>query len=307
MSHRFATRARKPNAGGDRPVAVARGWRFAWVVEFVGGQLGAFGPVFIILSVIAVVKVRSMSQLSPQERSDRLWLALSALPAVGFFLVLSVTKPVLGNWPIPSFAPVVPLVAELLMREWIVACESMAPAAQREYRRVRSLWTTVAVYGLVGWGLIAFPNLISHLPIVGAAFESEIASRFQGHRAEAHRLATVLRNAETPQDATPIIITRYYMTAALYAFYLPDHPRVFSAGSLVGKHATSYDFWPDTDLRSPDLHGRTAILHGEPSIPWDQVLSFGDIERIADGRYSIARNFRGLQTRESDQYSNSGR
>jgi hypothetical protein len=83
------------------------------------------------------------------------------------------------------------------------------------------------------------------------------------------------------------------MDAALLAFYLPDHPPVFTAGKYLGKRSTTFDQWPDTNLESPALLGRTMLLVGPPGTPWADALNFDHIEPLADDQYLLGINYRG--------------
>ena len=117
----------------------------------------------------------------------------------------------------------------------------------------------------------------------------------------------MLRAITTPDGKPPRVVTRHYMQAALYSFYLPDHPVISTAGKYLGKRSTTYDEWPDTRLENPDLVGRTLLLVevqgnvprerskvlAEVAVPWDRALLFDRLEPVDGGRFHLAVNFRG--------------
>ncbi|HBS27918.1 MAG TPA: hypothetical protein DEB06_00355 [Phycisphaerales bacterium] len=77
--------------------------------------------------------------------------------------------------------------------------------------------------------------------------------------------------------AEPMYIADHYMRAALLAYYAPGRPSACSAVSLLGGRRSSYDFFPDTDLRGPALLGRPAVLVGAAPERWDRALSFDEV------------------------------
>jgi hypothetical protein len=90
-----------------------------------------------------------------------------------------------------------------------------------------------------------------------------------------------------------VIVARYYMTASLYAFYLPDHPRVFNAGGTLGRRPSCYDFWPETDLSDPRLHGRTVLFDGQSGRKWTDVFYLRACRPIEGGKYFLGEGFGG--------------
>ncbi|MDB5296104.1 MAG: hypothetical protein JWO31_2087, partial [Phycisphaerales bacterium] len=211
-----------------------------------------------------------------------------AVPAVSFFVALSPVTPMLASWPMPSFAPLVVLVAVF---------------AAGEFRRpggpdvgFRRAWRAAVVYGLGGWLVLSFPNALALVPGAAHALRGPLR-RIAGHREAAAELAEVLGAVRTPDGRPPLIVARYYMTAAEYAFYLPGHPTVYNAGRLLGKRPSSYDFWHETDLTDPALAGRTAVLDGRGSKGWEEILRFDSVAPLAGGRAYLGRGFRGVAER----------
>src|SRR5262249_50784963 len=122
--------------------------------------------------------------------------------------------------------------------------------------RIQTLWGVLLWYGVIGWMVLSFTSGLGYLPFVGAHLRKSLVARFTGHREEASQLQAVLSSVKPPDGAPPLIVTKYYMPACLYAFYLPAHPPVTSAQAYLGRRSTTLDQWPDTSLANPALRGR---------------------------------------------------
>jgi hypothetical protein len=162
-------------------------------------------------------------------------------------------------------------------------------------RAIGFIFRCTIIYGIGGWLLLSFPNVLPKLPVVGPKFEKSIMKRISGHRQRAAQLQAIIDATHDEFGRPPLVITRYYMDAALDAFYLPGHPQVFNAGTMTGQRPTSYDFWPSNDLSSPALLNRSAVMDGySPTHPWDQVLRFDSITPVTGAKIFQARNYRGI-------------
>src|SRR5207253_6890345 len=119
----------------------------------------------------------------------------------------------------------------------------------------------------------------------------------QGHRAAAAQAQVALNRVTAQTGHPPILVARYYMTAALYAFYLPNHPIVANAATQLDKQPTSYDFWPDTNLASTGLLGQTLLLDNQgrgSKRPWGEVLRFTRLEPLDDGAWFVGEGYQGM-------------
>jgi hypothetical protein len=224
-----------------------------------------------------------------------------ALPGIAFYLSLSLIKPVLGNWPFPCFVTLAVLVGDLAAdelaryRDRLDAWRAGGRAGPRPRTLFRSCWDVTVGYGLVAWLILSFPVLLAGLPVVGRTVHKGLLTKMTGHRAAAAPLQAARNRARAETGRDPLLVSRYYMTAALYAFYLPDHPVVFNAGAQLGKRHTAYDYWADTDLASPALLGRDALLDGAGAYPWPTVLRFGSAEELDGGRFTLAHDYAGVR------------
>jgi hypothetical protein len=249
-----------------------------WFLSLLGAQIGALGPAVIALMLLAW---RATLQRRDDPRyTGRLWLICCAVPSVAFFFLLSLTKPVLGSWPFPSFVTLVVLAGDLLTDSW------------------HAYWWRFAVaYGIGAALLLGFPTWLTHLPLPKKTTAS-ILEKMTAHRARAQSLDAARKSLVAATGRPPIFVARYYMNAALDAFYLPDHPTVFCAGTQFAKRPTAYDFWPATDLFDPALHGRDAVLDGHGPRPWEGAFYFSRVESTPGGVIFLGRGYGGVIPRD---------
>jgi hypothetical protein len=138
--------------------------------------------------------------------ADRLWLLCCAVPSLAFFFLLSFTKPVLGSWPFPSYVTLIVLAGDGLVESW------------HPY-----WWRSAVGYGAGAALLLGFPTWLTRLPLPKKTTAS-ILEKMTGHQAHAQALDAARQSLLAATGRQPIFVARYYMTAALDAFYLPDHP-----------------------------------------------------------------------------------
>ncbi len=268
-------------AGGDQAGQINRGNPLAWLGGTIGGIIGAFGPACVILFVWSSWRAAKDRREDAEAWRDRLWLMCAAWPSVAFFVLLSLRKPVVPSWPLPSMVPLVVLAAEMvnagLARDW----------------KIKAAWWGLVAYGVGGWFIIAYPTVLGHLPVFGNRIEERLITRFTGHREAAMELQKTLAMISTPDGRPPVIVTRHYMQAALYSFYLPGHPVVLTAGKYLGKRSTTFDQWSDTNMENPALLGRTLLLDGEGDVKWEKGLKFDQRQSLDDGKFFLATNYQG--------------
>lgn len=257
-------------AGGDQAGHVPAGHPILWLLAVVGAIVGACGPAFFLL-------LRPRGGAVPESS----WLLCAAAPGVLFFVLLSLTKPVIGSWPLPAMVSLVPLAAQSVVRGL-----SLEPVDAR----VRRTFGALVIYGVLAQFLFFFPTPLSRLPFFGERLERGVIRRFTGRREKAISLSRVLASLDRPDSRRPLLVADHYMEAALLTFYLPGHPSVSCAG--MGRRSTTFDLWPDTRLDDPSLLGRSLVLIGPPEVGFDRGLRFGATRRIADG-VLLAEGFRG--------------
>jgi 4-amino-4-deoxy-L-arabinose transferase-like glycosyltransferase len=265
-------------AGGDQDSSGGSRFSPSWFLSLLGAQIGALGPAVVALMIIA--GRGALRGREDRRYADRLWLLCCALPSVAFFFLLSLTKPVLGSWPFPSYVTLLVLAGDWLCESWH-----------------RYWWRLAVGYGVGAALLLGFPTWLTRLPLPKKT-TAAILEKMTGHRAHAQALDAARQSLVAVRGRQPIFIARYYMTAALDAFYLPDHPTVFCAGTQFGKRSTAYDFWAGTDLFDPALHGRDAALDGHGPRPWGGAFYFSQVEGLPGGVIFLGREYGGVIPRD---------
>jgi 4-amino-4-deoxy-L-arabinose transferase-like glycosyltransferase len=259
---------------GDRAVEPPGFVRFWGPLELAGLAVGILGPA----AVLSLLEIRMA--LGERARRPEAWDACIfsisvALPMLLFYLVVSFRTRLEGNWPLAA------LLTLLL---------PAASFAAREGRPAR-LWTRICVaYGFAALLVIHLPLLAAGLPILGRLVP---VHRFKGFAAVASSAAAPLAELRSRTGREPFVVAATYGDAALLAFYAPGHPVATSAASLLGDRPSSYDVFPDTDLRSERLKGRPALLLGGTPETWSAVLGFDRVEASPDPRFVLGFGYRG--------------
>ncbi len=279
--------------GGDLPVR-HEPYTPWWTAQFFLTQAGLLGPVLAAMVVICIVRGDSKRDSSAEDRRARAYLLCCGLPVVLFYFGVSLWREIEGNWPIAGYVTLLVLVAMRLMREldhhasltrdWLDL-----PAHQRKrmgwLRRGpetpwQVLWHWALGVGIVSLIALAYLPAVASLPVVGKRVPMH---RLMGQRQAVADLARVIEAVRQRDGVAPLIFTDHYSRASSIAYYLPGQPRVFSATSRLGGRRSAYDFFPDTDLTSPELRSRNVVLVGGfvnfegPNRRWHEAFSFRDI------------------------------
>lgn len=295
-------------AGGDVAPRIGAGkpwsWKPEWTIEFLAGQIGLIGPALLLIAAALAHALRSRREGGPPSTGHGLsspaidsFLFWCAAPVLLFYFALTWFTDVEGNWPIAGYTTLLVLAARrapseltryrAMVHAWL--SETLRPRPRRGLLRRKPETTfQIAWHWSIGYGAVAaFGMLIlpwlAGLPLVGKLVPMQ---RLTGQRAAAasvHRaVSDVMTRTQDPSISgnEPLYVASSYGRAGLLAFYLPGHPPVCSAASLMGGRRSSYDFFEDTDLRRAELRGRVAALIGAPRARWERVL--GSLDVFAD-------------------------
>ena len=276
-------------AGGD--ITPRRSWSYQpmWTIEMILGQLGALGPPVIALVLLSLRRLWQARKDSADQWMAVQFMLCCGLPVLLFYFLLSFITDVEANWPLAgylSFFVVVAIAApgelqryRVLVITWL-ACENRPrPRAGYFRRRPETAWQ-IAWHWTIGWGLVAclFIMTAPLLRYVPGLENTRGLTRVTGHREWAGKVQQVILHLSSQTGTQPLVIADQYGNASLLAYYLPDRPsRVFSAASLLGGRVSAYDYFPDTDLNSQELTGRTAVLVGSNMVKWRSALAFDRI------------------------------
>lgn len=245
-------------AGGDRPInATPRAYDPRWTFEFLGTQIGLAGPVLIVIALSLIRASKNRAGDPAAWHAARFALATS-LPILLFYLAVSLTTDVEGNWPIAGYTTLL-----------IPVALTVASAAGATRWTLRTAWHWSIGYGSVALLALFMLQWLDRVPYLTDAIPYH---RISGHRAYA------LRISDVAQEADAFVIADQYTRAALLAYYLRGRPAVRSATSSLGGRRSSYDFFTDTSLRDPSLVGRHAVLVGATPEKWRRAFAFDSIE-----------------------------
>ncbi len=277
--------------GGDVPTQWDRPFAAFSLLELIASEIGVIGPPAFLLVVLAVVwSVRTRSAY-PERWPAHLLMLCCGLPVIGFFLLVSLVSHVEPNWPASGFLTLLVLVAQGTVvhwpawrrrrRRWEQRADAALQAGTAPPGAPRSAWMVswkwMVGFGLVTAGIVAFPNLWARLPVVGRAVPMFRLSGAREMAARADAARAMLRD-RTGEE--PFVVAASYGVASELAFYMDGRPTVYGAGSYVGRRASQYDYWEDTDLGDRSLLGRPAVLVMRSADEWMAAFDFEQIETL---------------------------
>ncbi|MCS6975842.1 MAG: glycosyltransferase family 39 protein [Gemmatales bacterium] len=277
-------------------------------LHYLAGQFGAlfgFWFIFILGSVLAaawkIVPSRRDRESLPAFTSDAQdskaipkasWIATDQavfllsffVPTFVVFFAFSLKTKIELNWPVTAY-----LSGGVLAAGWVLAnCRS--PVTW--WRKLsQGLLATAAVIGLAAVILMHRTDwLYPLLPIQGAGPDAvslgprrwDPTCRLRGWRTLAAEV-DALRGQLRKEGIEPVLIAGGWALPGEIAFYLPDHPQVYSIGSANGGRLSQYDFWRPNPVWDPEaFRGRTMICVGD-LVP----TAHGAFGRIEPTRYVV--------------------
>jgi 4-amino-4-deoxy-L-arabinose transferase-like glycosyltransferase len=200
--------------------------------ELIGGQLGLVGPLlFLALMMVFFAGIRRWRD--GDEISGL--LVCTAAPLLVLCLLVSLSKSVYANWPLPAYLGLLPLSAHLLSR-------NVAPEFWHKWRNVSlklNLFLAALAYLLYLGVTAGLPAKI--LPTKKLTGWSELGAAVDG----------ILESEAGKRFAG--VISDEYGTSSEIAFYSKLHPRTYCA--LLGdRRMNQYDVWGGWgELKGKDL------------------------------------------------------
>jgi hypothetical protein len=235
------------------------------------------GPVVVLGLWEWVDHVRGVVRDRAGEGSVRSYLIALAAPVLIFYLLVSFTTQVEGNWPVAGFVTLVPLAA---MR----AARAGGVYPRGVMARSRWLWSAGVVVGVVAGVCALRLDVLAGVPGVGRLVP---VGRFMGERERGVYARRLLDGLRDRTGKEPFIITHHYGRAAALWYSTPGVERTYCASSVLPRgRRTPWDDWRETDLRGPaseGLVGRPALAVGGDEEDW--LAMFARVERAReDGR-----------------------
>lgn len=278
--------------GGDVAADPGRHYDPFWTLSYLFYPIAVLGPPAAWLAFRSLIGAWRNRATEPDGWRLASFAFHTAIPVLGFYLLVTLRTDVKLNWPVAGFTVLlVPLAVS-------------AAARFHADPLTRKLWGWTVGFGIASALAISF----ARTPL--QAIDQKV---IMGHKIDVHpmlkRISGFKRSAESVERAAaemkretghePFYVASTYGRAALLAFYMKGHPVVASADSYMGGRESSYDYFPDTDLSNPALLGRPAILLGrsEGDVDqwvWEKALYFQSIERtVFYGRVYRGYEYRG--------------
>lgn len=208
--------------------------------EFLGSQLGVLSP-FVFLGMIAAAWALLRQKHRPLE-NDMRYLLCASLPVFFLLLAKSLFGKAQANWAAPAYYA------------WAILAVIQADRWYEESKRRGKSGRVVAYAALslaTAFAISAFLHNPSLIRAPGAAATLERLGVEKPHRLDpAWRMigwdslgrAVTRAREKMPRPSETLILTSYYQTAALLAFYVEGNPRTYCV--RFGGRKSQYDLWP---------------------------------------------------------------
>lgn len=281
-------------AGGDGVVHEGLAYDPMWTLEWLGGQLGVVGPGVWLLMILGLFLARHNRSTSPDTNANdnatdphpfnttRLgssYLLWCGLPVWVFYGFVSLRTDVEANWPIGAYVTWSALAGVGLAT---LAANRIKPASPTLVRLAKAGLALALVVGIISQVV-----LIAGVPMMQAiglgdrtTAVGRLVSRAKGNDQQAAMVQALIDQHASPDGTRPMVIANYYTTTALLRYNLPGRPVVYCGMSRLGGRINPYDYFTDTDLADPSLHGRDAILVGSGPQAWRDGFAFGSVQVI---------------------------
>jgi undecaprenyl-diphosphatase len=207
--------------------------------ELLGGQLALAGPLILLGSIWAVYASFCWDRGSPKL----LYFAASAAPVLVLVVLVSLTKRVYANWPLPFY------VGGLL------CLTHYYDSAGVRGERLRRLYIPALCSSLVF-------TFLAHLVFLGFSWgvpgKYLPTKKLVGWSELAQIVQEELNSWKKSEGAEPFLLAGHYGVASAISFYAQGRPYVRCA-FLGQRRMNQYDIW-DTEERWHELRGRDALI-----------------------------------------------
>ncbi len=277
-----AKHIRSDTAGRDAIV-----WDFSFfgralrtIGEFIGGQVGAVGPMLAIILVAALVYALGRRGQADPRRRAMLFLAMMGLPLYALVLIVSTYKGVGVNWPAPAY------FTFMILGAYFLATRMASP---EKWKRWRGLVWGTAIFG-IAFAPIAHDTSILYPSIAKLGGKKPIEPRkwdptFRLRGWE--ELGKYIGDELVKLRPGALVMAEEYQWTSEAAFYTKGQPKTYYLGSWFADperrwRLTQFDVWPDRALDQPQLVGRDAIVVAHEPFPAQLEQAFASVERLPD-------------------------
>lgn len=285
-------------AGGDRAQAsggARQAYSPMWTIGLVGSQAGFLGAAVVACAVVIWRAGRPGSRVGEPAFAFGWWVGA---PVLLMYLVLSFVAKPEGNWPIAGWVTVLAAGAVWLGEsangkrqtanggqqtvDLQPIADSRLPIAPSDNGLRRSVWRWSVWSGVVvALGLARLDLVRQGAGLISPALARGVpVGRVMGISAVAESALEQQRLLRVRTGLEPFIVAQQYGRASLLRFVLPGRPVVYCASSQTGNRIVQQDYWADTDLASPSLLGRPALLIGGDQAGKAWATAFDTVEPI---------------------------
>ncbi len=202
------------------------------LVNFLGSQIIVITPLLLIFLIYGTIKI-GIQGIKDNDRRY-LFLFLTSIPIIVFFLLKSIQGKVEGNWTIPGYISAFIASAYFFVKQW---------------HSTRTSTKRLIVSGLI---LAFLVTVIAHYPdILRLPPDKDPSVRLKGWR-EMGRIVTGV--VDKMDKGNTFIFTDSYQLSSLLAFYVRGNPVTYCIN--LGRRMNQYDLWPGFY----NLVGRDAIF-----------------------------------------------
>ncbi len=256
-------------------------WYF---VELLAGQAGLVGPLLFVCIIWALSW--GLQYYGKSSRVER-FLLCASLPLALLVVVVSFTKRIYVNWPLPVYIGGLLLLAGCLEKEGMLA------------KRLRRFFRPAV-------GLNFLILLSAHAPVLGFTFGLSPSllpsARLAGWDLLGQKVEEALKLNQGDQPL--LIITHDYAIASEISFYAPSHPFVYCT-NIGWRRMNQHDIWTkDEDWEK--LQGRNALLvfKEQSESAWARA-HFEKVEELSPSPY-VTINYAGSPIRSFYFYNAEG-
>jgi len=253
-------------------------------LAYVGGQFGILIGMWFYAWAFSMIVHRP----TVERRSDLRYLWFLSVPTFAFFGLFSLKN---GggeaNWPLAAYLSGMVLAAWWMKNEW----EKPRPVY------VNFAKGTTAVFCVLGLLLtFAIYNAQSVRPFLAMFAPAPTAEqtmpmrrvdptcRLEGWRTLAAATAE-LRAGLRSEGVEPVLAGDNWFVPGEVAFFLPDHPTVYTVGPAIGDRESQFSLWRPNPVRDPGAFAnRTFILIGIGPSDWTAAFESVELVRVVEHR-----------------------
>jgi hypothetical protein len=283
--------------GGDLPPRHSWAYNPLWTLGYIVSPLAFLGPLGAMLLVVSFRLHLKQDRLrGAAARKSLVFSCCCAAPIILFYLLVSLGTSVELNWSVAGYTTLLVPTAQTVVAI-IESCSGAATsrgattAAAADgslagrgskpgcHRVFIGVWRWFVASGMVVLLTMSFayPTVVMRIPVVGPRLA---VHRIYGHRLLASRIDNLVQTIGLQTGREPLVVADSYWQASLLAYYMRQHPTVYSAASRIGSRKSAYDYFVDTDLSDPRLLRRTMVMLGAAPDIWAEAFKFERVESV---------------------------